>query len=364
MALESIQYLERNRKFSYLCNAEHHKRKIKMVGENSLKMKKLSGKVYLGISLFALLFILAMGSVFLLSIDKHPEFYRTIVICFLHKDNYYDGEIWFSVAATLVGAVISAVPGLMCGILALVQTHRLHLLEVRTHHPALEAEKITLSFAKIDHIFKDGILHPEILARLERRELSGWYEAKKRLSAWWIDLEAVLFSQNEIAVKCMEIESVTLTFPDAKPEKNYKLVLKPPDNSRARLRTFSRKIGNGHIAYTLSYCLNPFTLEPADGKNAFEGAVRQFCYISESWDPALLRMELDVHMNVSFEYEGQQNVKCTLRIAFDADDGLTDENKRGTAGGEKKTVSEQDKLVEEGHIIRKISYDAYIAYEV
>lgn len=327
-------------------------------------MKKLSIIKNLGISLFALLFILAMGSIFLLSIDKYHEFYRTIVKYFLHKDNYYDGATWFSVAATLVGAAISAVPGLICGVLALVQTQRLHGLEVKTHHPALETEKITLSFAKIDHIFKDGKLSSEILARLARRELSGLYEAKKRLSTWWIDLEAVLFSQNEIAVKYMEIESVALAFPDAKPEKSYKLSLKPPDNSRARLRNFSRKIEKGHIVYNLSYCLNPFILEPTDEQNAFEGVVEQFCYISESMDPAFLHMELDVHMNVSFEYEGQQTVKCILRIAFDADDDMTAGNKKDTAGAENKVASEQAKPVEVGHIIRKISYDAYIAYEV
>ncbi len=329
-----------------------------------MKMKKISSKEYIGISLFALLFILAMGSIFLLSVDKYYEFYRTIVRYLLHKDNHYDGEVWFSVAATLVGAAISAAPGLMCGVLALVQTQRLHDLEVRNHHPVLETEKITLSFAKIDHIFKEDKLPPEILAHLERRELSGLYEAKKQLTAWWIDLEAVLFSQNEIAVKYMEIESVTLTFPDAKPEKSYKLFLESPDNSCARLRTFSRKLGNGHIAYNLSYCLNPFTLEQTDEQNAFESVVSQFCYISESCDPALLHMELDVHMNVSFEYEGQQKVKCTLRIAFDADDGMTARNKRDTVGGENKAVSEQAKSVDDGHIIRKISYNAYIFYEV
>lgn len=365
MMLEDIQYLGKFEKYSYLCSVGHCRRKIKLIGENSLKMKKLSNKKYLGISLFALLLILlAMGSIFLLSVDKYHEFYRTIVKYFLHKDNYYNGETWFSVVATLVGAAISAVPGLICGVLALVQTQRLHDLEVRTHRPVLETEKITLSFAKIDHIFKDGKLSPEILARLARRELSGLYEAKKQLSAWWIDLDAVLFSQNEIAVKHIEIESVTLTFPDAKPEKSYKLFLEPSDNSRARLRTFSRKIGNGHIAYNLSYCLNPFTLEATDEQNAFESVVRQFCYISESWDPAFLHMELDVHMNVSFEYEGQQKVKCMLRIAFDADDGMTAEINRDTASGENKTVSEQAKTVEDGHIIRKISYNAYISYEV
>lgn len=351
-------------KYSYLYNAEYRRRKIKLIGENSLKKKKLSGKKYLGISLFVSLFILAVGSAFLLSFDGCHEFYRTIVRYFLQKDNYYDGETWFSAAATLVGAVISAVPSLLCGALALVQTHRLHELEVRTHHPALETEKITLSFAETDHIFKDSELHLKIPARLERRDLLGLYEARERLSAWWIDLEAVLFSQNEIAVKYIEIESVTLAFPDAKPEKSYKLILEPPDNNRARLRTFRRKIGNGHILYTLSYCLNPFTLKPTDKQDEFESVIREFCYIKESENPALMRMELDVHMNVSFEYEGQREAECTLRIAFDADDGMNAVNKSDTVGGENKAVFEQAKPVEDAHIIRKISYDAYTAYEV
>ena len=116
--------------------------------------------------------------------------------------------------------------------------------------------------------------------------------------------------------------------------------------------------------YTLSYCLNPFTLKPTDKQDEFESVIREFCYIKESENPALMRMELDVHMNVSFEYEGQREAECTLRIAFDADDGMNAVNKSDTVGGENKAVFEQAKPVEDAHIIRKISYDAYTAYEV
>lgn len=326
-----------------------------------MKKKKLFIPKCILISLVALLIILALGSSFLLFAYK----YCVCFLCLWNIVRYFlkvDDNTWLSVAATLFGAVISAIPGVICGVLALLQTQRLHKLEMRSHRPVLEVAESTLKFAEIDRTFVNGNLPFEILLRTVGREQSGLYEAEKQLAAWWIDLEVIFISKNEISVQDMKIESVTITFPDVKPAKSYELSLVTPNNSRIRIRDFHRAVQSGGIEYKLLYCLNSFKLKPADAKNAFEDVIRQFCYISESQDPTLMHMELDVHMEVSFEYREHRDEKCMLKIVFDAEGDKTTEDQRDIVGGKDKTVSELSDFIDSGQIIRKKSHNAYISY--
>lgn len=153
--------------------------------------------IFAGIAVVIMVLMPFFGGLFLLSIDRYHECYRDFIINnWLEGDNYYDGELWFSAAATFIGAVISAVPGLMCGIFALVQTQRLHRLEARYHRPAMEIEKIGFSFVKISNIRDDsGVLRMD---EFDIRQRSGVYEANEQSSKWWIDLEIVLYSNNGI----------------------------------------------------------------------------------------------------------------------------------------------------------------------
>lgn len=48
----------------------------------------------------------------------------------------------FAAAATLIGAAISAVPGIMFGIVALRQTWKVHELESRYHRPNFHVKNI------------------------------------------------------------------------------------------------------------------------------------------------------------------------------------------------------------------------------
>lgn len=297
------------------------------------------------LAFMAVLSVPFFGSLFLLNMDRYHECYRDFIINnWLEGDNYYDGELWFAAAATFVGAVISAAPGLMCGIFALVQTQRLHRLEARYHRPAMEIEKIGFSFVKISNIRDErGVLRMD---EFDMRQRSGVREANEQSSNWWIDLEIVLFSNNGIPIKNMEIESVVFAFPDTKSDEVHEFKLAAFDGNAARIRRFARDIKDGRAVYTVSWSLYPFKkFKPEDKKTDFEQCINEFAFYNrEGWNPRYLHLDFSVNMNVDYEYKDKQETKCLLRAVFNAERSESSERSR--------------------NIIVNQSADGYFTYEV
>lgn len=283
--------------------------------------------------------VLIGGSCFLLSMDQCHECYRGFIVKYLLKNgNYYDGKTWFSVAATLIGAVISATPGLMCGIFALVQTQRLHDLEIKYHRPVMRIENVKISFVRVKHVSEEN--HRLYVDGLDVRQRSGVREAGD--SAWWIDLEAKMYFDNGIAAEDMQIESVTFSFPDAGSGEKYELILEQPERDAKWLRRFERGPAGDRTANTLIWNLTPFKCKQPDKKQAFEESVRQFAFYHEGRNPRYNNMELSIVINTDFEYGDQMSEQCVLKTFFKA------ENVRYTGQG--------------GHIIENQSSDGYFTY--
>lgn len=286
----------------------------------------------------------AVGSLILLNIDKyHDNCQNFIIRNFLNGNNYYDGTTWFSVSATLVGAVISATPGLICGLFALLQTWRLHKLETRYHHPALETETVELSFAEMDRIYRNGNY---FVQDFRARQRYGVIEAKEQKFSWWVDLNAELSLNNDVSLRHIEIESVTFSFPYTDPKREYKLSLSKPRTNTVEIRSFKRTIKDRKTVYVLSYCLNPFILESPAKEDDFNSVIRRFVYYNENQHPDHLHLELSVSMNISYDYTDQKTKKGLLKVLFEAD--ATDN----------KEVSKPQ------NIIKKQSANGYVTYEV
>lgn len=315
---------------------------VKYRKENYSLIKMIA---FVCITFMAILSVPFFCGLFLVCMDRYHECFREFFInTWLKGDNYYDGELWFSAAATFAGAVISAAPGLMCGIFALVQTHRLHKSEARYHRPAMEIEKIGFSFVKISNIRDDsGVLRMD---EFDIRQRSGVREANEQMSKWWIDLEIILFSNNGIPIKNMEIESVTFAFPDTKTNDEYELKPVAFDGNTARIRCFARNIKDGRAIYTLSWSLHPFKkFKPEDKKTDFEQCISEFVFYNcEGWDSRYLHLDLSVNMNVDYEYKDKQKTKCMLRAVFNAECSKCSEKSR--------------------NIIVNQSSDGYFTYEV
>lgn len=264
--------------------------------------------------------LLTAGGLLLLDIDRrHDDYQAWITGHLLKADNYYDGEVWFAAAATLIGAAISAVPGIMFGILALRQTRKLHELESRYHRPNFHVKNMKLSFISMKLYGKQGM---DLNEPLTSQQNLCAREAERHSCNWGIILETAMLETNGIVVKKMEIESVIISFPNANPKKVFTLLLSTPGRKENEMRSFKGKLQNDHMEYTLHYSLNPFTLKRPDGKSDFEKCIEEFVFWREGRDPGYLQMDLTVNMNINFEYGEKQATKCMLRAALRAESSM------------------------------------------
>lgn len=298
-----------------------------------------------------------LGSLFLLNMDRyHDCFQRFVIRNFIGQENYYGGEAWFSATATLIGGLISAVPGLMCGILALLQTQKLHKLEARYHRPSLRVKNARFYCAYLENFSKDA---GGSWRGLENWQYAGALEAQKQSFPWWLHFSAELSLTNEIDVQHVEIESVTVSFPNADPPKEYVLTISKTCSSPAAIRSCKRTVENDQTVYVLSYCLNPFILAPsAAGKNLNDDlneSLDQFSYYHNRQNPGFSQMSLAVAMNLKYDYLDQETEKCLLRITFDAMDNDKISNR---AAASPQACSKNP------NIIITHSADGYITYEV
>lgn len=278
------------------------------------------------------------GGGFLLSMDKHHECYREFLIeHYFIRNNYYDGKTWLSVAATLVGAVISATPGLMCGILALWQTHRLHQVEAKYHRPVFEIKKVEAVFVRISRICNEDV-------SFNSRGRHCVREAERCEFDWWIDLKIDLLSNSGLAIKDMKIDSVVFGFPNTDIEQMYKLILSEDKDDVVEARSFVRDMKDDQTVYTLQWSLCPFIKLKCKDKERLEKGICEFVYYSEGKMLEYSCMELKVNMSLDYEYKEKKKMRCLLKVAFD---------------------SEHSKLLAQSKVVTKYeSVNGYFTYEV
>lgn len=258
-------------------------------------------------------------------------------------------------------ADLISVSSLICAVVALLQTRRIYHLEARYHRPALEIDHVRLNTLEISRIKKDGNL---CFSGLEKRQRYGVREADKQSSPFWFDLEIELFLNNGIALKNMEIVSVTFSFPNSDSEGKYVLNLSGT-SCAAVIRSFERKMVKDRARYILLWSLNPVVLEQFNRKEAFEDAFSQFVYYSESMDSRYLYMNLDIDFQMQYEYDDEDSANCKVKTTFvaepinDIKDTKKDtDNTKDTCASDKNGTKEQNR-----HIVPMQTANGFITYE-
>lgn len=256
---------------------------------------------------------------------------------------------------------------LLLTLVALFQTGYIYSLEARYNRPALEINHVRLDALEISRIKEDGRLR---LRGLEVRQREGVREADRQAWDFWLDLEIVLALANGIAVKNMEIISVTFSFPNSDSEEKYTLRLSKT-GSAVCTRSFERRIVKDCAMYILRWSINPFTFKVLGEKNAFENAFYQFLYYRESRDSRYLRMNLDVNFRMRYEYGREKGKKCTMVAAFMAEQGTGGKGHKNDEGlvddmGAAKDTGASDEGVTSGrnrHIISARTSNGYVTYK-
>lgn len=271
----------------------------------------------LAVMLFCIFSVLS-----LMAVDKHYTWFRGALVRFIKADNHFDGDLWFSAVATLIGGLLSAVPGLMCGLLAYIQTERLHELEDRYHRPGLELDEAKVSVIVLRD--KEGDLRKStknVLDRLSQMPYPYRYrmtleKAIDRQFPFYIVLKTKFHVKNEVTVKRISVRQADFLIG----EKVLKWMLnekkKNSDEGCHKIWEFDKEINPGEAKYTLEWILMPF--ERKETTDSWE-AMRDFVFYKEMFNSECRYLRLNVHLDVEYEYSARNGTECMLCVDFDGD---------------------------------------------
>ena len=251
-----------------------------------MRNKKKNIIIYLII--FLALLIIELVPMLLLDINKH----RLSGI-----PHSFKGEVWFSVIA----AIFAAVPGTFCGLLALIQTQRLHRMENWYRRPILIMREA-----------KMGLLlcaNPDVsYSRYTAQERDYINEVKGKFRSdceheGILSLKLQFELQSEPVIRSIEIESVEFAFPDSGEGGTYLLNI---DETSANIKekggeryAFHSCYENGHVCYTVLSDL--YAGQQLMSIN-FWKAVSGFLDYANEAKPKYQRMDTKVHLRVYHEY--------------------------------------------------------------
>ena len=266
----------------------------------------------------AVVIFCCLGFAALVAADKHYVWFRGVLTGFLGTDNHFDGGQWFSVAATFIGGLISAVPGLMCGMLAYIQTERLHELEDRYHRPGLELDEARLSMialrSKKGELLKDpGEIREGLpwTLYMYRRPVE---EAIEKERPFYIVLKTEFHVKNEVTVKRIFIRQVDFLVGEEVSEWVLAGKKEKAEDGHHKIWEFNKQIQPGETKYTLEWILCPSEERATVG---FWGAMRDFVLQEDIRDSRVRDLRLNVHMNVEYEYSARGGTECMLCVEYD-----------------------------------------------
>lgn len=243
--------------------------------------------------LVTLICILLLFGILLLIDFKHTEIRQIVGRCF-GKTNYFKGEIWFTVIATC----FAAIPGMICGFIAIVQTKRIHDLENRYHRPSLrlrnalmEVYWLRTSYYK-EYVFRDKKKR-HIANQILKDE--GY---KGDLLAFSLELE----SKNDIEIDMIEIEDIFFRMNDME----YRLVLKKlePDIFENNNCEFSRRFKDEKYLYYIECVVYPFefSTESGFGEEKFWQGIEMFTNYQGRLEDEYKNIETTFNLKIYYEY--------------------------------------------------------------
>lgn len=272
------------------------------------------------VGVFCVLGSFCGGFLVLMYVDKHYEYLRSTLIDWLRKDNHFDGSLWFSAVATFIGALISAVPGLLCGLLAYIQTERLHEVEDRYHRPWLELDEAEVSVIMLRN--KKGELQKSCREILDGLPWTAYryhrtVEAAIDRQSWlYIVLKIDFHVKNEVTVKRVSVREVDFLLEKEKMEWILTGKKENTAESRREIWELNKQIKDGETRYTLEWILCPFE-EKATEK--FWYNMRDFVLHEGICNSICQHLELNAHLNVEYEYDAGSGTECMLCVEFAAD---------------------------------------------
>lgn len=283
-------------------------------------------KTFLKIFLTMLITTLVLVAVFFLmyQIDVNHSFIDQKVEKLFKKPNYFKGEIWFSVIATC----LAAVPGVLCGVLAIIQTNRIHKLEERYHRPILSLLRADMNVEWIQlknyqSKSSDMVLDRYIKEIKDNSKLANYLELQLNFEI-----------KNEIEVKEITTEKVIFYINGV----TYPFQIIDSDICRDRFRYFSRQIVNGERRYFIKCVLYPYKLGKHfhGSEEDFWNGIENFTNYENRQDDEFIKIKTELIAKVQYEYAPKKGETIMGRIYWNASSGggrVGTLAKRGTVDG-------------------------------
>lgn len=232
-------------------------------------------------------------------------------------NNYFSGEVWFSISASY----IAALPGIFCGIFALVQTKRLNELEDRYHRPTFKLREATSEIVWIrDRSYKG------IIGDYEKQGLADLMLADKNKCSNMLTLSMKLDPQNDIEVKKIDIEKVTFELNGCE----YQFLMKEYQsdshfeayNKESRCK-FDRGFEDDQYFYRLKWDLYPYIfVESGDNsEEEFWDGMEYFTNFANRLDESYRMITIKFEGKIYYEYARRGFDKITGNINWDCQNG-------------------------------------------
>ena len=280
--------------------------KHKKKGKNKRVWQTL-GFILLIFSSIILLFVM------LIIIDVFHAEIDGLIFRFFGVNNHFGGEVWFAVIATC----FAAIPGMICGFIALVQTKRIHELEDRYHRPSLRLREAMMEVYWI----RKSMYENCVLGDARKRHFADRMLEDEKFKGSFLRLTLEMESKNDVEVETMEIKEITFDMANVK----YRLVpgtLKE-DIFLKRNCDFSRKFEDEKYLYCIDCVMYPyeFHADKGIGEEKFWNAIEKFTNYQGNLDDEYETIEMVIETDVYYEYAVNGCEKVIGKILWNCHQG-------------------------------------------
>ena len=262
-------------------------------------------------SLFITLICYLIFFAFLFCGDKFYDIMDNIVEHLLGRGNHFSGEAWY----TTVAASVAALPGILCGVLALLQTQKLHKLEARYHRPAF-----VLRHAWMRVIWIHSCLYSSKGRNYRRAKYEKWAKGTEEnpSMANLLTFEIELEVKNDITVLNMIPEQVIFQFP----EENFTINFLELPEKWTPYRSVIPKWDREKYLLCISWELFPYEIEgkTRDEESKFWESMERFTNYGSWCNVNYKSLLTELTVRVYYEYAPVGYERVTGRLFWKVDE--------------------------------------------
>lgn len=286
--------------------------------KNDNKKRKGKGSLIIIIeTLVCTVVFMAIILLTLLLLDKEYSKVHSIMTCFkggIHP--HFSGDTWFSIAAS----GMAAIPGVFCGILALLQTERINKMEARYHRPVLGFQNASM---KIMRLHDERYQKKSKVKDYEEVFFCEWLVKKKPEKNFKrISLELVLELKNDTEIYDIILDQISFWINN----KCYIFQIEKMPERWSRYRKCTRVFENDKYLCIINWDIFPYKIVNwKDSKDDIESVFGRDIDNFANYDRVLMdnyrTINIDIQARCYYQYSNLDYALITIRTQWDVQKG-------------------------------------------